>query len=548
MDQNMGVAYHTPYAYQSRQQYSNATGLHPYSSDQAGHYNLNNRGRSNTTDYVDQGAYSGNNRLMNGACNVPPVQEREICSSYPPEIRATPVEIRTTRPDMRSPPLAMPPPPVGYGASREKRKGGRFFRRLIRPFRNLIKRPQPSEKFVATSQALERNLSVRSRREDLIRRGLLHPDPDVDNPVSAMSPPSTAVRSNHNGTDAFDNENGGVVLTSLTSHRSKHVMDSYQQRFMQHNPLVSPPHHFNPQLHHPHPQQKQQLSVHPQSYSSYTLPSGLISGTPDDPNNPLYTQMPRSVSNIDCNSNTNQLGVLPPSGIMSDPQLTSILSAPAAPQRQVQFSSPQDPHHLRPGMSADQFRQERNSQYGYVIINPDDDSDDEELDAEIETLPTTALARKILRHDSIAKKMVYGHGDREEDVVVPTAERKAAVETSLLRRLSQRPRKEELENRGILKRNNKSWKQELEEKQTNLNRQLSRRPTVKELRDKRILISFADYAEVAEALDYDRQADKPWTRLTAEDKAKIRWELNEFKENEMMVHPESAKYTRFHKP
>ena len=92
-----------------------------------------------------------------------------------------------------------------------------------------------------------------------------------------MSPPSTAVRSNHNGTDAFDNENGGVVLTSLTSHRSKHVMDSYQQRFMQHNPLVSPPHHFNPQLHHPHPQQKQQLSVHPQSYSSYTLPSGLIS-------------------------------------------------------------------------------------------------------------------------------------------------------------------------------------------------------------------------------------------------------------------------------
>ena len=91
--------------------------------------------------------------------------------------------------------------------------------------------------------------------------------------------------------------------------------------------------------------------------------------------------------------------------------------------------------HLPKGMSADQFRQERNSQYGYVIINPDDDSDDEgellllllcsvclillstELDAEIETLPTTALARKILRHDSIAKKMVYGHGDREEDVV-----------------------------------------------------------------------------------------------------------------------------------
>ena len=34
---------------------------------------------------------------------------------------------------------------------------------------------------------------------------------------------------------------------------------------------------------------------------------------------------------------------------------------------------------------------------------------------------------------------------------VPTAERKALVETSLLRRLSQRPNKEDLESRGILK-------------------------------------------------------------------------------------------------
>ena len=35
----------------------------------------------------------------------------------------------------------------------------------------------------------------------------------------------------------------------------------------------------------------------------------------------------------------------------------------------------------------------------------------------MELLPTSTLARKIMRHDSIAKKMVYGHGDREEDVV-----------------------------------------------------------------------------------------------------------------------------------
>ena len=37
--------------------------------------------------------------------------------------------------------------------------------------------------------ALERNLSVRSRREDLIRRGLLHPDPDGKSvyPISSNS-------------------------------------------------------------------------------------------------------------------------------------------------------------------------------------------------------------------------------------------------------------------------------------------------------------------------------------------------------------------------
>lgn len=48
--------------------------------------------------------------------------------------------------------------------------------------------------------------------------------------------------------------------------------------------------------------------------------------------------------------------------------------------------------------------------------------------------------------------------------------------------------------------------------------QLSQRPTVEELRERKILIRFSDYVEVADAQDYDRRADKPWTRLTAADK------------------------------
>lgn len=49
---------------------------------------------------------------------------------------------------------------------------------------------------------------------------------------------------------------------------------------------------------------------------------------------------------------------------------------------------------------------------------------------------------------------------------------------------------------------------------------LNQRPTVDELRDRKILIRFSDYVEVAKAQDYDRRADKPWTRLSAADKVR----------------------------
>lgn len=45
---------------------------------------------------------------------------------------------------------------------------------------------------------------------------------------------------------------------------------------------------------------------------------------------------------------------------------------------------------------------------------------------------------------------------------------------------------------------------------------------MEELRERKILIRFSDYVEVADAQDYDRRADKPWTRLTAADKVRRR--------------------------
>uniref|UniRef100_A0A3Q3WN24 Uncharacterized protein n=1 Tax=Mola mola TaxID=94237 RepID=A0A3Q3WN24_MOLML len=109
---------------------------------------------------------------------------------------------------------------------------------------------------------------------------------------------------------------------------------------------------------------------------------------------------------------------------------------------------------------------------------------------------------------------------------------------SVFRRLSQRPTTEELEQRNILKRKFLN---------TLLTKDLSVRPTVAELVARRIL-RFNEYVEVTDAKEYDRRADKPWTRLTPADKAAIRKELNEFKSREMEVHEDSKHFTRFHRP
>lgn len=49
--------------------------------------------------------------------------------------------------------------------------------------------------------------------------------------------------------------------------------------------------------------------------------------------------------------------------------------------------------------------------------------------------------------------------------------------------------------------------------------QLSQRPTVAELQARKIL-RFHEYVEVTDAQDYDRRADKPWTKLTPADKVR----------------------------
>ncbi|XP_078094084.1 phosphatase and actin regulator 4-like isoform X3 [Mustelus asterias] len=184
------------------------------------------------------------------------------------------------------------------------------------------------------------------------------------------------------------------------------------------------------------------------------------------------------------------------------------------------------------------------------VLYKDDYDEDEEDDQ------PSSLANKVKRKDTLALKLSNRPTKQEliEKNILPRQSDQERLEirqqigTALIRRLSQRPTAEELEQRNILK--NKDEEQHEAEKREikrRLTRKLSQRPTVAELQARKIL-RFHEYVEVTDAHDYDRRADKPWTKLTPADKAAIRKELNEFKSTEMEVHEESRMYTRFHRP
>ncbi|XP_051946121.1 phosphatase and actin regulator 2-like isoform X2 [Xyrauchen texanus] len=182
--------------------------------------------------------------------------------------------------------------------------------------------------------------------------------------------------------------------------------------------------------------------------------------------------------------------------------------------------------------------------------------DDEEEDEDDDEYTSSSLASKIHRKDTLAIKLGNRPSKREleeKNILPRTSETERQelwqqIGCKLVRQLSQRPTTEELEQRNILKQKNEEEEQEAKQEiKRRLSRKLSVRPTVAELVARRIL-RFNEYVEVTEAKDYDRRADKPWTRLTPGDKAAIRKELNEFKSKEMEVHEESRQFTRFHRP
>ncbi|XP_072246870.1 phosphatase and actin regulator 2 isoform X2 [Leuresthes tenuis] len=192
----------------------------------------------------------------------------------------------------------------------------------------------------------------------------------------------------------------------------------------------------------------------------------------------------------------------------------------------------------------------------------DSDSDgpilyrDEDEEEEEDEYTSSSLAIKIRRRDTLNIKLGNRPSKREleEKNILPRSseterhELRQQIGSKLVRRLSQRPTTEELEQRNILKQKNEAEEHEAKQEiKRRLSRKLSVRPTVAELIARRIL-RFNEYVEVTDAKEYDRRADKPWTRLTPADKAAIRKELNEFKSREMEVHEDSKQFTRFHRP
>jgi len=189
--------------------------------------------------------------------------------------------------------------------------------------------------------------------------------------------------------------------------------------------------------------------------------------------------------------------------------------------------------------------EEEDEEDGPILYRDDDNMEDEDR-----------LAAKLARKESLSTKLEQRPGrqeliDRNILYQVTEEERKidrSIISAKLIRRLSLRPTPEELEERNVLKRKDDDQARlDREEKKRYLLRKLSFRPSVDELKTRKI-IKFNDYIEVTPCHEYDRRADKPWTRLTPKDKANIRKELNDYKSAEMDVHDDSRHLTRFHRP
>ncbi|XP_059197690.1 phosphatase and actin regulator 1 isoform X2 [Centropristis striata] len=475
--------------------------------------------------------------------------------------------------------------------------------RLFKPWKW---RKKKSEKFKQTSAVLERKMSTRQSREELIKKGVLKEVYEKDGSSAAVreevkmengrSPVLGSRLSESEGTELM--EGAAAAVGSLDFQM---ISEGACQQDHTHKPSQAPPTKKSslypsdgaesticrpPTLH------KQPPALPPKPFNR--LPNHITDGAPvklpcmtaklSPPlppkklliSVPAGSMEPPSIAFQKCpppshapiGGHSLQYGVLPlhpPSRIIEELNKTLALTMQrfessmmhAVPTVMIECDDDKEnlPNEADYEDLPEEEEEEEDEEEEEEEDEEDEDEDEEEDDDE--TLFTSTLAMKVLRKDSLAIKLSNRPSKREleEKNILQLQsdqerfESRQQTATKLTRRLSQRPTAEELEQRNILKpRNDLEEQEEKREIKRHLSKKLSQRPTVEELREAKILIRFSDYVEVAEAQDYDRRADKPWTRLTAADKAAIRKELNEFKSTEMEVHESSRHLTRFHRP
>ncbi|XP_067086726.1 phosphatase and actin regulator 1 [Osmerus mordax] len=483
------------------------------------------------------------------------------------------------------------------------------FATLGRIFKPWKWRKKKSEKFKQTSAVLERKMSTRQSREELIKRGVLKEVYDKDGAGQAMreevklengrSPVTGSYPSDCDGAELMDGATSSLGPVEFQMCGEGARASDLTLKTNQTPPAkklgVYPGNGTESSYPKPPTLHKQPPALPPKPFNRLPnlisdggpvkLPCMAVKLSPPLPPKKLMICVPAGgaepsplapfhkgplPSHGSLGGHSLQYGTLPiplhtPSRIIEELNKTLALTMQrfestlmhAVPTVMVDCDDnkenlPGEPDYEDPpGMYKDEDEEEEEEEDDEEEEEEDEDEDDDD------SLFTSTLAMKVLRKDSLAIKLSNRPSLRElEDKnILPMLsdqerlESRQQIGTKLTRRLSQRPTAEELAQRNILKPCTEL--EELEEKREikrHLSKKLSQRPTVEELREAKILIRFSDYVEVADTQDYDRRADKPWTRLTPADKAAIRKELNEFKSTEMEVHESSRHLTRFHRP
>ncbi|KAM9679291.1 phosphatase and actin regulator 2 isoform 10-T10 [Dama dama] len=478
-------------------------------------------------------------------------------------------------------------PTAGSQTPPFKRKGKlSTIGKIFKPWK--WRKKKTSDKFRETSAVLERKISTRQSREELIRRGVLKELPDQAGSShsrkttgsKASASPSTSSTSSRlkasketvsskmgtvgitkgkkktgkqplsrlsseattSGTSDLKGESSETRVESLTP---KQTVPGAEEQTTGKPKSAVPPAPVTP----PPPTPAPSLPLEERSTVGSETPVVLISSGADlpalDPGQLLCTEEATdrttfhsgtgtSVSreNAKCFTTKDELGKAAP----------QLLTPGLMGESSESFSASED--------EGQREYQANDSDSDGPILYTDDDDDEEDEDED--GSGESALASKIRRRDTLAIKLGNRPSKKEledKNILQRTSEEerqeiRQQIGTKLVRRLSQRPTTEELEQRNILKQKNEEEEQEAKmELKRRLSRKLSLRPTVAELQARRIL-RFNEYVEVTDSPDYDRRADKPWARLTPADKAAIRKELNEFKSTEMEVHEESRQFTR----